>query len=315
MPSPKVKKLKKKIKSLEAKKMSAPRKSPRSNRPKKSAPTGVREAKLMSIPASYGAIVPGVSLQFLKSRNSECMRVFQRNFVGTAGVDSSGNTVFNIVSGVTPRNNGGQWYFNPSNAYYASSSPMQIMSGYFLQYYVNRLKLIFYSKVGANTAGTVTTGTEDDPLFFETSGVANSTTNPTKLLVSQMQFAKSCNVWLETFEVPFKIDSRQKYFIRGDEGTGGFISYSDIAADQRQTYSNCMGLNYDGAAASTAATFHDIYIEYDIEFCGLSSGFQVATFSANKRNKVTLDRVLERLEALEKGDKKEKTSDSDFESL
>jgi hypothetical protein len=282
------------------------------NRARKSNLSMPGGAGVMSVAASYGSVVPGVSLSFLKSKNTNCMRIHMRNFLGSCGVTSGGNTVFNIVGNTGTFSNGGQWYNNPANSAYWSACPIVTMSGFFQKYYINSLKLIFYAKQSTGSNGDVTTGTMDEPEFFESSGVASNVTNPTKLLVTQMFAGKTINVWVPSFDVPFRTNPKQVYYVRAGEGTGNLYSFAEASADQRLCYSNCAGIVYDGVALPGTGNlfYHDVYLEVDMELCDLSSNFSVApTLSKGRGLLARLEKLEERLNS-EKKESKEISKDS-----
>jgi len=277
---------------------------PRSKLKPQKAKTGgggkVKQSVITSVPASYGSVVPGVFYKFLPARNADCVRLHARVFIGKVGVHASGATYFNITNQTSTLDVSGQWYFNPCNGVYISFTPFQQIATYFQKYYLYGLKLVLYSKVGSTFAGSITTGSMDDPEYFETSGTANASTNPTKLIVSQMFGAKTTNIWEPVNEIPFKCESKKEFFNRGPDGTGTRFSYSDVSADQRMCYAQCAGLVCDGTTVLADTDLFDVYLEYDVELCRLSSIF---TTNPDLSKKPSLASLMKRVSALEDDNK------------
>jgi len=204
------------------------------------------------------------------------MRMTVRYYLGFSGIGVLGLTLFDISTGLGTSITNGQWYLNPTNQSYMSTCPFATISQFFLKYFINRGRLCFYSKVGSNTTGTVSVGTADDPEYFETSGLITSTTQPTKLIVTQMLNSKSLNVWEPQFNLDFKVDPKVPYFVRSVDGNNNYFSYSN-GAEQRISYACCAGIAYDGVVSTGAVIpIHDVYLELDIELCEFTSVFTTA---------------------------------------
>jgi hypothetical protein len=245
--------------------------------------SGVR---FSTIASAYGTSVPGGAISFVKGRNSNCMRARFRQYVGEIGYTTLNATTF-IVQNLTPSasNNGGQWYFNPTNSQYLSGLPFYLMSSFFEKFYLYGLSLDLYSMIGTSTNGVIACGSIDEPTFFESSGVATATTNPSTTLITQMYQGRTVPVWTPHINVPAKVDPKQMFFARGPDGAGTFYAYGDDAAVQRQCYSHVFGfrVSLPAAPASDTALF-SVYINVDIELCDFASTFTGGpTFSLGRR--------------------------------
>jgi hypothetical protein len=249
---------------------------------------------LLSAPVAMGSIVPGVNYKFVRSRSYNCMRMIVHYFLGVIQIATTGALQFNITSSLGLVNNGGQWYFNPANTAYMSQCPFAVMSALFQKFYLMGLRLSAFTKVPTNTPGTISFGAVAEPAYFETGGTASATTNPTKLLVTQMDGSFSLPVWTQNWTVGFKVDPKQLYFLRSQSGTSSPYSYGDDVAEARQCYSHVAGFAYDGPAPSAALPIADIYLDLDIELCDFTSIFTNApTLSLSSRLTKLEDRMNE----------------------
>jgi len=289
------KNFKKREKKRQEKKKGGGKPPPRRQEPRTRGPfrkarggRGGPESKIMSPAVAYGTRVPGAYYKFSAARNSNCVRMQVRYYLGVIQLSALGVTQFSINRlGGGAFNNGGQWYLNPANTAYFSDCPFATMMGLFQKYYLNGVKLIGFTKVGTSTNGTLTVGSMDDPTYFESSGTATAVSNPTKKIITEMYGSATIPIWAASWVLPFKYDPKQMYYMRSQSGTSTAYSYADPSAASRQAYSHCAGFLLDGVELPIITTdVCDVYIEIDIEACDLSSVFTNApAISLNDRIK------------------------------
>jgi len=242
-------------------------------KPRKIVSGGVGKSKLYKAPLASGMGYSG-STMVLSPTRKNCMRLSTRAYIGYLVIKATTGATYFAPNGTD--DTGGQFFFNPSNVFYMSTtSNTTFVSKMFIKYKINSIKFVFESQMtpGSNSPYRIFWAFIQDPALGNTYvGSYSTTMNIQKGTILANPISKSFPAWVPEHSIaPPSTWFKKLYNVRCNEINQPMNVSNTANVDMARTaYAFGLWMGIAGAIPTSDLIVSDVYIEYDIDLCQMA---------------------------------------------